>query len=70
MTDPEPLVRDLDDVVAWVFSRSDSAPHLFGEHLGDFEAELRQVLHQAAPDGRFSDPPSNTEVFVWSKDRS
>jgi len=70
MTATEPLVRDLDDIVAWVFSRSDSAPHLFGEQLGDFEADLRQMLHQGGPDGRFADPPSDTEVFIWSKDRS
>lgn len=63
----EPLVRDVDDIVAWVFSRSDSAPHLFGEQLRVFEAELRQVLHQAAPDGRFADAPSDTEVFIWGK---
>lgn len=63
----EPLVRDVDDIVAWVFSRSDSAPHLFGDQVDDFEANLQQVLHNAAPDGRFADPPSDTDVFIWRK---
>jgi len=67
MTATEPLVRDIDDIVAWVFSRSDSAPHLFGEQLTAFETELRQVLHEATPRGRFANPPSDTEVFIWSK---
>lgn len=63
----EPLLRNVDDIVAWVFSRSDSAPHLFGDQLGGFEAELRQVLQKAAPDGRFADPPSDTEVLIWRR---
>lgn len=67
MAPTEPLVRDVDDIVAWVYSRSDSAPHLFGDRLGDFETELRQALHQAGPDGRFADPPADTEVFIWRK---
>ncbi len=69
MTGTEPLVRDGDGIVAWVFSRSDSAPHLFGDRLEDFETELRQVLQRAAPAGRFADPPADTEVFVWNKDQ-
>lgn len=64
----EPLVRDIDDFVAWVFSRSDSAPHLFGDRLSEFEADLRQILNHASPNGQFADPPSDTEVFIWRKD--
>lgn len=63
----EPLVREVDEIVAYVFSRSDSAPHLFGAELRAFEAELRQVLSEAAPEGRFADAPSDTEIFIWSK---
>lgn len=63
----EPLVRDVDEIVAYVFSRSDSAPHLFGEQLPCFEADLRRVLHQTAPEGRFAAAPSVTEVFIWRK---
>jgi hypothetical protein len=32
--------RTADDIVAWVFSRSDSAPHLFGDRLVDSLARL------------------------------
>ena len=67
LTATEPLVRDVDDIVAWVFSRSDSAPHLFGDRLGEFEAQLRQALHGTAPDDRFTDPPARTEVHIWRK---
>lgn len=45
--------RSADDVVAWVFSRSGSAPHLYGDRLGQFERDLRALLHGAAPDGVF-----------------
>jgi len=62
-----PLVRDVDEIVAYVFSRSDSAPHLFGEHLDAFEAELRRLLRKTAPEGRFADPPADTDVFIWGK---
>lgn len=35
--------RAEDDLVAWVFSRSDSAPHLFGDRLADFERDPRDA---------------------------
>ncbi|MFI6587382.1 class I SAM-dependent methyltransferase [Embleya sp. NPDC050493] len=58
------LERTCDDVVAGVFSMSYSAPHLFGRRLGDFEADLRRLLWQASPSGRFSERLPSTEVFV------
>jgi SAM-dependent methyltransferase len=61
----EPFLRDADDVVAWVYSLSSSAPHLFGGRRAAFEADLRDLLRTAAPDGRFADPPSDTEVAFW-----
>ncbi|MFD0413466.1 class I SAM-dependent methyltransferase [Streptomyces sp. NPDC127108] len=61
------LARDHDDVVAAVFSMSFSAPHLFGPHRAAFEADLRQVLQEASPSGRFSERRPGTEVFVWHK---
>lgn len=61
----EPLLRDEDAVVAWVYSLSGSAPHLFGEALPAFEAELHALLRETAPDGRFADPPADTDVRVW-----
>ncbi|WP_419993020.1 class I SAM-dependent methyltransferase [Streptomyces boninensis] len=63
------LVRDVDDVVASVFSMSFSAPHLFGDRLPDFEADLRGLLREASPTGRFSVRQPGAEVHVWRKDR-
>ncbi|MGW3564308.1 class I SAM-dependent methyltransferase [Streptomyces sp. NPDC000941] len=62
------LVRTWDDAVAGVFSMSFSAPHLFGSRLDDFEADLRRLLREASPSGRFSERRPSTEVFVWWRD--
>jgi SAM-dependent methyltransferase len=59
--------RTADDVVAWVFSRSDSAPHLFGDRLDDFERDLRTTLQQASPDSRFAEHLPATEIMTWRK---
>jgi SAM-dependent methyltransferase len=59
------LERSADDVVAWMFSMSFAAPHLFGARLGDFEADLRRLLRKVSPSGRFSERQPSTEVFVW-----
>jgi SAM-dependent methyltransferase len=61
----EPFVRDLDAVVAGIYSLSGSAPHLFGDRLAAFDAELRALLAAASPQGRFVDPPANTEAMIW-----
>lgn len=61
--------RSADDVVAWVFSRSDSAPHLFGDGLADFERDLRALLRQVSSDGRFAECIPATEIKTWRKPR-
>lgn len=61
------LERTRDDVVAWVFSMSYSAPHLFGPSRDDFENDLRRLLREASDSGRFSERRPGTEVFVWRK---
>ena len=58
-------VRTVDDVVAWVYSLSGSAPHLFAERLPAFEADLRLLLKEASPLGLFAEQPPDTEAFVW-----
>ena len=63
------LVRTADDIVAWVYSLAGSAPHLFGDHRDTFETELRRVLRDASPAGRFAERPPDTEVFVWRTPR-
>lgn len=61
------MERSSDDMVAWVYSLSSSAPHHFGTDLTAFEAELRQLLNEASPAGRFSERVPDTEVFIWRK---
>lgn len=61
------LTRTVDDVVASVFSMSGTAPHLFGNHLGDFERHLRDVLDAAADGGRFSVQVPDLALVVYRK---
>ncbi|MFE3253934.1 class I SAM-dependent methyltransferase [Streptomyces sp. NPDC059209] len=63
----EVVDRPADSVVAWVFSRSDSAPHLFGDRLPDFERDLRALLREASADGRFAEHLPPTEIMTWRK---
>jgi hypothetical protein len=62
--DDRVLDRSADDIVAWVFSASSTAPHLFGDRVREFEADLRAVLNEASPSGRFSVPLSDTTLRV------
>lgn len=59
--------RDADDIVAWVFSFSYSAPHLFGDGLADFERDLRTLLRKASPDNRFTECLPATALMTWRK---
>ncbi|WP_329372503.1 class I SAM-dependent methyltransferase [Streptomyces sp. NBC_01483] len=61
------LERTCDDVVAGVFSMSFSAPHLFGARRDAFESDLRRLLREVSPSGRFSERLPSTGVFVWGK---
>jgi SAM-dependent methyltransferase len=58
------LERSLDDVVAWVLSTSSTAPHLFGDRLGDFVGDLRALLLDASPTGRFSVALSDNRLRI------
>lgn len=57
--------RTEDEVAASVYSRSFSAPHLFGERLAEFESELRDLLRRTAPDGRFSERTREIALVIW-----
>ncbi len=48
------ITRSVDEVVAWVLSTSSTAPHLFGDRLGDFLQDLRALLLEASPAGLFT----------------
>jgi SAM-dependent methyltransferase len=61
----EVVTRTADEVVAATFSLSSSAPHLFGADAGRFESELRALLHDAAPDGTFSERTRGIALDVW-----
>jgi hypothetical protein len=59
------LVRTSDDLVAWVYSRSDSTPHLLGERRAAFEADLRRLLRETSPTERFAERRPDTEIRIW-----
>lgn len=59
------LERTADQVVANVFSGSNSAPHLFERRVADFEADLRRVLQEASPAGLFAVELPNNELKIW-----
>ena len=47
------LERTVDDLVAMRFSSSPTAPHLFGDRVGEFESDLRRILSEASSSGTF-----------------
>jgi SAM-dependent methyltransferase len=59
--------RTEDDVVASVFSLSSAAPHLFGDRLGEFEADLRALLRRTSPAGRFSERAREIALELWTR---
>ena len=58
------LERSVEDVVAWVLSTSSTAPHLFGDHLDDFIADLRRLLLDVSSEGRFSVALSDNRLRI------
>jgi SAM-dependent methyltransferase len=61
------LLRDNESVLSGYFSMSSSAPHLFGDRVEDFAAEVRELLTLRSPDGIFWDWPGDTEVVLARK---
>jgi hypothetical protein len=59
------LERTVDDLVAMRFSSSPTAPHLFGDRVGVFEADLRQLLAEASSSGLFSVRLPDNIVRIW-----
>jgi SAM-dependent methyltransferase len=58
------LERSAEDVVAWVLSTSSTAPHLFGDRLDDFTQDLRSLLLDVSPEGRFSVALSDNRLRI------
>lgn len=65
MPDGRAIVRTADDLVAETFSLSSTAPHLFGDRLSEFEADLREVLADASPSGSFAVRLPDNELKIW-----
>ncbi len=61
------IERTVDDLVALVFSKWETAPHLFGPAVGDFERDLRALLERAAPEQGFAELLPDTEVLIGRK---
>jgi SAM-dependent methyltransferase len=58
------LVRDTESVLSGYFSMSYSAPHLFGDRVGEFADEVRELLRERSPAGVFWDWPGDTEIML------
>lgn len=63
--DQRAVERTADDVVALVFSSSSTAPHLFGVRREDYERDMREILAQASPPGRFSVRLPDNMLRIW-----
>ncbi|MDI5978834.1 class I SAM-dependent methyltransferase [Amycolatopsis magusensis] len=59
------VTRDIDDLVASVYSLSSSTPHLFGELQPEFEVDLRELLWRSSFSGLFSERAADLAVDVW-----
>lgn len=59
------LDRTIDDLVASTFSSSPTAPHLFGNRIADFEADLRALLAAASPSALFSVLLPDNRLRIW-----
>jgi SAM-dependent methyltransferase len=59
----EVVERTVDEIVASVFSLSGSAPHLFGDRLSDFEADLRALL----ADGPYAERRREIRLVIWRR---
>ena len=63
--DQRVLRRSSDELVAERFSFSGTAPHLFGDRVGAFEQDLRDLLARASPSGGFSVALRDNLLKIW-----
>ena len=61
------IVQDIDGVLANYFSTSFAAPHLFGDRLEVFAADVHAELTTRSPSGEFWDWPGDTEILLARK---
>jgi SAM-dependent methyltransferase len=55
----------IDTIVAGRFSSSGTAPHLFGDHVEQYESDLRALLADASPAGLFSVRLPANILRIW-----
>lgn len=60
------IERTPDEIVAGRFSTAASAPHLFGDRCADFETDLRALLAEASPSGRFAVRLPDNVLWIWT----
>lgn len=58
------LLRDSESVLSGYLSMSSSAPHLFGDRVEHFAAQVRELLTSRSPKGIFWDWPGDTEIVL------
>ena len=63
--DGRELVRSADDLIAQSLSSSSTAPHLFGDRLDDFVADVRRALLDANPSGTYTVTLPPNELRIW-----
>jgi SAM-dependent methyltransferase len=61
------VVRDTESVLSGYLSMATSAPHLFGNDIDQFAAEIRTLLERRSPEGLFWDWPGDTEIVLATK---
>jgi SAM-dependent methyltransferase len=54
-----------DQIVAGRFSNSGTAPHLFGDRMGQFESDLRSLLASVSSSGWFSVRLPDSILRIW-----
>ncbi|HTN80813.1 MAG TPA: class I SAM-dependent methyltransferase [Acidimicrobiales bacterium] len=59
------LDRSVDDLVAQHLSSSSTAPHLLGDRLDDFVADVRAALLEANPSGMFAVVLPANQLRIW-----
>jgi len=63
--DNRAVEQTVDDVVTRVFSTSSTAPHLLDDRRQDHERDLRGILAQASPSGRFPVHLPDNILRIW-----
>jgi SAM-dependent methyltransferase len=64
--DPGTVFRSVDSLMAEVYSKSSSAPHLFRDRIEEFDARLRGLLEANAVDGGYQVTKPGTDVRIWT----